>query len=96
MLEALGSTNVNLVYDVSFNREVVDSAGYYFNDSKGNFASLIGATDLLTNEAMDDIGTKAKERIKDHYNWPNIISDYEELFNDYPTETLHTIGINRE
>lgn len=80
LLEALGSTNVNLVYDVSFNREVVSDAGYYFSDVAGNLAELITATDKITDVDKKALGIKAKKRIAEHYNWRDIIADFEKLF----------------
>jgi rhamnosyltransferase len=80
LLEALGSTNVNLIYDVSFNREVVSDAGYYFNDTEDNLAELITATDAISKANKKVMGVKAKKRIETHYNWRDIISDYERLF----------------
>jgi len=82
LLEALGTTKVNLIFDVSFNREVAVDAGLYFTAEKGNLAALLESTDKITKEIADDMGVSAKQRIKDEYSWNNIIADYEKLFNE--------------
>ena len=82
LLEALGSTNVNLIYGVSFNKEVAGDTGYYFNAEEGNLAALISETDKMTKAATKKLGVTAKARIVSHYSWDDIVVDYEALFND--------------
>ena len=86
LLEALGSTNVNLVYGVNFNREVAQDTAYYFDSTNGNLASLIERVDTLNDIQVSKIGNSAKERIKSVYSWSKIIDEYERLFlNEHPT-----------
>lgn len=86
LLEALGSTQVSLVYDVSFNREVAVDAAYYFDNRDGSMAEkAIEILRLDTNQRVK-LEAKAKQRIRDEYSWPKIIEEYERLFlNEYPT-----------
>jgi rhamnosyltransferase len=86
LLEALGSTQVSLVYDVSFNREVAVDAAYYFDRQEGSLAKK--AEEVLSLDAIERINLekKAKQRIKDAYSWPIIIEQYEGIFlNARPT-----------
>ncbi len=80
LLEALGSTNVNLVYGVSFNREAAGNAGRYFSNEAGDLAKLIVNTDKLTAKEAADLGIAAKKRIAEEYSWRKIVDEYEELF----------------
>ena len=80
LLEALGSTNVNLVYEVSFNREVADVAAFYFTAKQGNLAQLINTIDTMPVNNTITLGITAKQRITSEYNWPKIVDAYERLF----------------
>ncbi len=82
LLEALGSTKLNLLYDIGFNKEVAEDAALYWSLEEGNLASLINKADKLNLEEIDTYADKAKKRIKDKYSW-NYISDlYEKCFGD--------------
>lgn len=80
LLEALGSTKLNLLFDVGFNREVAEDAALYWTKENGNLASLIDEADGLERETIDKIGEKAKNRIIDSYSWGHICKQYLNVF----------------
>ena len=80
LLEALGSTEFNLLLDVGFNREVGEDAALYWNKDNGNLAELIWKCESLSVEKRKEIGERAKKRISAAFNWEFIINKYEELF----------------
>ena len=80
LLEALATTDLNILLDVGFNREVGMNGAIYFNKENKNLANLINKTDNLSKEDILLLGNKAKERIKKEYLWIKIIKDYEEIF----------------
>lgn len=80
LLEALGSTDLNLLLDVGFNREVAEDAALYWNKKDGNLAELIDSSDKITAEKRAEYGAKAKQRIKDAYSWQYICDRYENQF----------------
>ena len=80
LLEALGSTNLNLLLDVGFNREVAEDAALYWNKENRNLASLIENTDNLSKEEIEELGKKAKKRIQDAYSWEYISNRYKEIW----------------
>lgn len=82
LLEALGSTEVNLVYDVSFNNEVAGSAALYYTSENGNLANLIEIADKMPTHVAKELSAAAKRRIINEYSWPKIINDYEKLFKE--------------
>jgi rhamnosyltransferase len=82
LLEALGCTDLNLLLDVGFNREVAEDAALYWTKEEGSLARLIEDTDALTAEAIDALGTQAKNRIATAYSWQFICDEYEKLFLD--------------
>ena len=80
LLEALGSTDLNLLLDVSFNREVALDNALYWNKTEGNLASLIEKADLMPIEVIAEYGARAKERIATAYSWDFISSEYRKVF----------------
>lgn len=82
LLEALGSTELNLLLDVEFNREVAKDGALYWNKEEGKLASLIQKADAMTVEEISALGVKAKERIKKNYSWDYIVTRYESVFLD--------------
>lgn len=80
LLEALGSTKVNLLYDVGFNREVAEDAALYWTDKEYDLAKLIDKVDELSSDEAERLGKSAKERIKDFYTWKKITDEYITVF----------------
>lgn len=82
LLEALGSTKLNLLLDVGFNREVGEDGALYWSKENGDLARVIGQADDLSGEKIADMEQKAKRRIEDEYSWEYIVNKYEQLFLD--------------
>lgn len=80
LLEALGSTKLNLLYDVGFNREVAEDGALYWTLENGNLAELIDQSDSMDEEELEEMGQKAKQRIKDEYSWKYICQRYLEAW----------------
>lgn len=80
LIEALATTNLNLLYDVGFNREVAEDSALYWNLEDKNLASLINKCDSMDKDTITKLGTLAKERVKQEYTWDKIVDDYEILF----------------
>lgn len=80
LLEALGATKLNLLYDVGFNREVAEDAALYWNNDEGNLAKLIDAVDELPTDKIEEFGQQAKQRIIDEYSWEYIAKKYSKAF----------------
>lgn len=80
LLEALGSTELNLLLDVGFNREVGEDAALYWKKDAGNLADLIEKTDTMESTEIAEYGKKAKKRIADAYSWQYIADQYEKVF----------------
>jgi rhamnosyltransferase len=80
LLEALGSTELNLLLGVGFNREVAEDAALYWTKEAGNLARLIESADEMSPEEIAALGEKAKNRIATAYSWEFITSEYEKLF----------------
>ncbi len=87
LLEALGSTKLNLLYDVGFNREVAEDAALYWNKGLGDLAELIDTVDKFQSEQLQEMGGKAQKRIKEEYSWPYICQKYERIFVNVDVDT---------
>lgn len=81
LIEALGSTKVNLLLDVGFNREVGGNGALYWVKDNSSLSRSI--SDLELNYmSYNDLTVKAKERITKKFTWDYIVDEYEELFNN--------------
>jgi rhamnosyltransferase len=80
LLEALGSTELNFLLDVGFNREVGLDAAMYWKKNNGDLADLIDKADLMGADKRKAIGDKAKRRIAESYSWEYICGRYAMTF----------------
>lgn len=81
LLEALATTNVNLIRDCSFSREGAGDTGFYF-DYNHPLSQLIDQIDSMPLDKRIAIGVKAKERMKNSFSWEYVNRQYVELFNE--------------
>ena len=82
LLEALSSTDLNLLLDVGFNREVGQDAVLYWTKDEGNLTGLITKVDMADDKEKIELGKKAKERVKTAFNWRDIGDKYRILWMD--------------
>lgn len=80
LLEALASTDLNLLLDVGFNREVALDGALYFNKESNNLSELLDRLEELDENLLEELANKAKERIEKKYSWNYIVDKYETLF----------------
>lgn len=80
LIEALGSTDLNLLLKVDFNEEVGQDSALYWTKEDGNLAGLIDLADRMEREERLKYGHKAKERVKTAYSWQFICDRYVEEF----------------
>ncbi|MCJ0544605.1 DUF1972 domain-containing protein [Enterococcus cecorum] len=78
LLEALGSTKVNLLLDVGFNREVGENGALYWK--KNTLSDLIDEVDTFTESDVDKLNVLSMSRVKESFTWEKIVYDYEKLF----------------
>ena len=80
LIEALGSTDLNLLVNVGFNREVANDSALYWDREEGKLAQLINQVDTKPEEEIKTLGLKAKERVQKAYTWKKICGQYEDAF----------------
>ena len=86
LLEALGSTEMNLLLDVGFNSEVAEDGALYWNKTPESLKTLIEEVDTFSEEKRKTFGKKAKARIREAYSWEFIVEEYEKLFENSVSE----------
>ncbi|MBR1592534.1 MAG: DUF1972 domain-containing protein [Ruminococcus sp.] len=80
LLEALGSTDLNLLLNVGFNKEVAEDSALYWSKKSGNLAALINKADSLAPEKIAFLGRLSTKRIEEAYSWKSICDKYEKVF----------------
>ncbi|MBU3093652.1 DUF1972 domain-containing protein [Clostridium sp. CF011] len=84
LLEALASTQLNLLLNVNFNREVGGDAAVYFNKDLKNLSDVINKIDLYNKNILNNYDIKSLKRIEENFTWIFIVNKYEDLFlNDF-------------
>lgn len=80
LIEALGSTELNLLLKVGFNEEVGMDSALYWTKEDGDLAKLIDKADGMSELERLELGKKAKERVRTAYSWQFICGRYAEEF----------------
>ncbi|NWO22203.1 DUF1972 domain-containing protein [Oribacterium sp. oral taxon 102] len=80
LIEALGSTGLNLLVDVGFNKEVAEDCALYWSREDGMLAELIDKADQMSTDEIKKLGRRAKQRVAEEYTWDKICGQYEEVF----------------
>lgn len=76
LLEALSLTNLNILYDVCFNKDVGKDACIYFNN-ENNLIRILDNIDKYDSKLMSK---KCREIIKNNFTWDIIVSKYKNIF----------------
>ena len=80
LIEALGSTDLNLLVDVGFNKEVAEDCALYWSRKQGSLAKLIDKADQMSLDKIAEMGQRAKKRVAEEYTWKKICRQYEDVF----------------
>ncbi len=83
LLEALAVTDLNLLLDVGFNKEVADNGALYWSKEENNLSKLINKIEKISKKEREKYSENAKNRIRGQYNWHEIIKKYEETFENF-------------
>ena len=80
LIEALATTDLNLLFDVGFNREVAENGALYWNLDAENLSKLIDECDKIQYSKITELSNNAKKRVYEEYTWKRIIERYEGEF----------------
>ncbi|NSB88852.1 glycosyltransferase involved in cell wall biosynthesis [Clostridium saccharobutylicum] len=75
----MATTDLNILLNVGFNKEVGEDGALYFTKESGNLANLIDKLDTMNETKIKALGFKAKNRVRKEYTWNYIIDQYEDL-----------------
>lgn len=75
LIEALSLTDVNVLYNVSFNRDIGEKACLYFKSQKD-------LVKILESKVDKSLGEKAKEIAFANYTWDKIVDQYKAVFDE--------------
>lgn len=78
LIEALSLTDLNILYDVCFNKDVGLDTCLYFKESE-TLTKLLDNEKLL-NKKKKELGPKAKKRAQENFTWDIIINRYKKIF----------------
>lgn len=79
LLEALGSTKLNLLLDVGFNKEVAEDTALYWTKEENSLRDLLNQCENMKDE-RDERGKRARDRMQNLYSWEFITSQYEKIW----------------
>lgn len=80
LLEALASTDLNILYDCGFNREVAEDGAMYFSKKQKSLACILAKAEALNNEDIAFFMSNARKRIIAEYYWDDVVKKYEDIF----------------
>lgn len=80
LLEALSMTNVNILFDVAYNKEVGKNCCFYFTKKGNQLKKIIDKVEHLSKKEIEDYGNKCKNRIKEAYTWDIVVNKYDDLY----------------
>lgn len=80
LLEALASTELNLLLDVGFNKEVAENGALYWNKNLGSLSYLIDTVDNISIEQINYYQENSTKRIENMFSWNRIINMCEDIF----------------
>ena len=78
LIEALSLTNLNILYDVSFNKYAGSDSCLYFKQA-GELTKILNDTKYL-DSIKEEKGALAKEIVKNNFTWKIIVDKYKEIF----------------
>jgi len=80
LLEALSNTKLNVLYDVSYNKEVGKDSSFYFTKKDGSLKNVIDELEKLKTKDINHYGILAKKRIREDYTWDIVVEKYQSVF----------------
>ena len=88
LLEALASTDINVLFDCGFNREVAEDGAWYFGLGNGSLAKLISEIEKLSTSEIVKAARLARKRIDEEYSVEGITKKYERIFENKKKKVL--------
>ena len=74
----MGATDLNLVFDVSFNRNVALSSALYWQQE--TLTDVMTQAEKMSLSEIEALAVAARGIIAEKYTWSGIVAQYERLF----------------
>lgn len=81
LLEAMAETDINILFNVDFNRYVGGNATVYFSN-ENELAKIIEEVDAITDENRIEMGKKARQIMENKYSWRFICDEYSRVIHE--------------
>ncbi|MBQ8681477.1 MAG: DUF1972 domain-containing protein [Bacilli bacterium] len=78
LIEAISLTDLNILYDVCYNRDIGGDTCLYFKD-KGSLVTLLNNKKLL-DSSKKTLGSEAKKLYENNFTWEKIVDQYKQVF----------------
>lgn len=79
LVEAMGLGSFILALDTPFNREVLGDAGLFFQKDVQSFVETVVEAEAMGRDEVEQLRERARDRVREHYNWERITDEYERL-----------------
>lgn len=83
LLEALASSDLNMLLDVGFNKEVGENSSVYWKKEKGDLAKAIERAEAMTESEIGALAAASTRRIADAYSWEFICNEYANVWKSF-------------
>jgi len=91
LLRAMGAGTAVIAYDVDFNRETLNGAGWFFRDADGVVAALTDAE--AQPDRVRDAAESGQHRARTDFRWDDVADGYEALAHDLAAgRTIHPLA----
>ena len=81
LLEAMAETDMNILFNVDFNRHVGGDAAIYFS-SEDELVKRIAEVDSTSDEERNQMGQRARQRMLNKYSWKHIVDEYDRVIHE--------------
>ena len=79
LLQTMASGCFTIAINISFNHDVLSDCGIYFDKDEYSLAEKMKWA-LINKDKLEGYGERARQRIRENYNWNKIAEQYEKLF----------------
>ena len=78
LLESMAETDINICYNVNFNKYVGRNTAVYFKN-ENDLAGLINKIDDISDDEKNALGEAARKRMDEKYSWKYIVCEYDRV-----------------
>lgn len=88
LLEGLSSSQLSLLIDVCFNKEVAQDSALYWQKNDLSLSDLIDEVEAYGDQELNEFDLRSSSQIENRYSWEKIVFSYETIFSLLPQELV--------